>query len=125
VNRFQSTRRSIVLYAGRETAGALVGLEFADGTSADLPVSCDIDLLHWQQVSGLGDHARIATRGLDARVLPLLWRPANVYALRLGNPQPEKPTKGLRLAAGPGSGGAAMFLAVTLEPTPQAVTDAR
>jgi len=95
---------------------ALVGLEYADGTVADLPVRCDFDLLHWRQISGLGDHAQIAVRGLDARLVALLWRPVHAYAVHLANPHPEKPVHGVKLAAGLGSGGGPMFLAVTLEP---------
>ena len=95
---------------------ALVGLEYADGTVADVPVRCDFDLFHWRQVSGLGDHAQIAVLGLDARLVPLLWRPVHVYAVHLANPHPEKAIQGVKLVAGLGSGGGPMFLAVTLEP---------
>ena len=95
---------------------AVVGLEYADGTVADLPVLCDVDLFHWRQMSGLGDHAQVAVRGLDARLVPLLWRPVHVYAVHLANPHPEKMIQGVKLVAGLGSGGGPMFLAATLEP---------
>ena len=100
---------------------ALIGLEYADGTAAELPVRCDIDVFHWRQVSSLGDHAQVAVRGLDARLLPLVSRPVQAYAVHLENPHPDKVIQGVRLTAGPWSGGAAMFLAVSLEPVPEAV----
>jgi len=102
---------------------ALVELDFADGTAASLPVRCDIDVFHWRQISRLGEHSRIAVQGLDARLTSLLWRPVHAYAVRLANPHPEKMIQGVRLVAGPGSGGSAMFLAVTLEPMPEASAD--
>jgi hypothetical protein len=103
---------------------ALVGLDFVDGTTADLPARCDIDLYHWRQISQLGDHAQVAALGLDARLISLLWRPVHVYAVHLANPHPEKIIQGVRLVAGPGSGGGPIFLAVTLEPAPEVAVDA-
>jgi hypothetical protein len=75
---------------------ALVGLEYADGSVADLPVRCDFDLFHWRQISALGDHAQVAVRGLDARLVALLWRPVHVYAVHLANPHPEKAVQGVK-----------------------------
>ncbi|HEX3124526.1 MAG TPA: protein kinase [Rhodanobacteraceae bacterium] len=103
---------------------AMVGLEYADGSVADLPVRCDFDLFHWRQISALGDHAQVAVRGLDARLVALLWRPVHVYAVHLANPHPEKMVQGVKLVAGLGSGGGPMFLAVTLEPAQEVAADA-
>ncbi len=106
-------------YPVEGAAMAAATLQYADGTSADLPIHEGSDLFHWRRQSGLSQTARLATLGYDARIVPEFWRRVRVYAVHLPNPHPERPLRALTLAAGKGVGASPVFFAVTLPPASQ------
>jgi WD40 repeat protein len=105
---------------------ANVTFDYADRTAAELPIHTGVEVFMWRQQSVLGDKARLATLGFDARVLPGFLRPVRIYSVRLINPHPEKALRAVTLAAAPGVGGGLVFFAATLETaTPSDVSDAQ
>ncbi len=105
---------------------ASVAFDYTDHSAAELPIRMGVDVFMWRQQSVLGDKARVAILGFDARVLPSFWRPVHVYSVRLPNPHPEKALRTVTLAAAPGAGGGPVFFAATLETTtPSGASDAQ
>lgn len=97
---------------------------YADGSSASVPIRYGRDVFMYPKPFGIPPAARIATMGLDARVLPWFWSAVRIFSVHLPNPHPDRPLNILTIAAAPGSGGGNVIVAVSLEPVRAARTDA-
>ncbi len=103
-------------WAGAGETAFTATVRYEDGGTAEAPVRVGHEALDWWGVRDLGEEAKVAWRGANAR------SPIGLMALRWVNPEPERPVRELVLRSGDGP--VAGIVAITVASAPVAFSGA-
>lgn len=99
-------------WAGAGKRAFTATVRYEDGGAAETPVRVGQEALDWWGVRDLGEEAKVAWRGANAR------SPIGLMALRWVNPEPERAVRDLLLRSGDGPVAGIVAITVASAPVP-------